>query len=436
MSTFLVANAFVWYLCGFGFLQAAINTKFSGNSQLLMVTANFVSLVLSAFASSSLLSKFKRRLTFLKYWFIAGALLSIVFAFINLADLTNILATAIIIGVYFGLGMPVCMGYYAKTSEPQNRAKLSGIIILFIGVGYPAISLIGSNVPIFFGGTLAVWRILSLILMLYVKPVEQQAESEERVTYRSVITNKSFILYALPWLMFSLVNDLTMQLNTNYFSSGAFPQVLGQNFLLIENVLAGASAIICGLLADRMGRKRFALIGFVLLGVGYASLGLFSDNYFAAWFYVCVDGIAWGAFSMLFLITLWGDIAQEKSGEKYYVLGVLPYLFSNLSRVLAGTYISANMVEATVFSFASFFLFIAILPIALAPETLSDRIIKKLDLNSYVNKALEKAKKENTKNHGGRSKSTELQKQITSNDEADVTSKEYEEAKKLAEKYY
>jgi MFS family permease len=432
----LVANAFVWYLCGFGYLQDAINAKFSGNSLLLMATANFVSLVLSAFASSLLMSKFKHRSTFLKYWVIAGILLSIVFAFINLAEFTNILATAIIISVYFGIGMPVCMGYYAKTTEPQNRAKLGGIIILFIGVGFPAISIIGSNAPILLAGTLAVWRILSLIFMLSVKPAEQQVELKERVTYRSVITNKSFILYALPWLMFSLINDLTMQLNTNYFSSSAFPQAFGNNFLLIENVLAGASAIICGLLADRKGRKRLALIGFVLLGVGYASLGIFSDNYLAAWFYVCVDGIAWGAFTMLFLVTLWGDIAQERSGEKYYVLGVLPYLFSNLAHVLAGTYISTNMVEGTVFSFASFFLFIAILPIAFAPETLPDKIIKKLDLNNYVNKALEKAKKENTKNHGSKAKSDVSQEQITSNDEADDTSKEYEEAKKLAEKYY
>ncbi|MCL4430183.1 MAG: MFS transporter [Chloroflexi bacterium] len=417
-------------------MQDAIIAKFSGNSLLLMATANFVSLVLSAFASSLFASRFKRRLTFLKYWVIAGALLSIVFAFINLAEFTNILATAIIIGVYFGLGMPICMGYYAKTTEPQNRAKLSGIIILFIGIGYPVISIIGSNAPIFLAGTLAVWRILSLIFVLSIKPAEQQVESKEQVTYRSVISNKSFLLYATPWLMFSLINDLTMQLNTNYFSSSAFPQTFGQNFMLIENVLAGASAIICGILADRKGRKRLALIGFVLLGVGYASLGIFSANYLAAWFYVCVDGIAWGAFSMLFLVTIWGDIAQEKSGEKYYVLGVLPYLFSNLARVLTGTYISTNMEESTVFSFASFFLFIAILPIAFAPETLSDKIIKKLDLNSYVNKALEKAQKENTKNHRSKSESDVSQKHETSDDEADDTSAEYEEAKKLAEKYY
>jgi hypothetical protein len=43
--------------------------------------------------------------------------------------------------------------------------------------------------------------------------------------------------------------------------------------LLVENVLAGASAIVWGVLADRKGRKRLALMTFVLLGVGYALLG-------------------------------------------------------------------------------------------------------------------------------------------------------------------
>jgi MFS family permease len=300
---------------------------------------------------------------------------------------------ASITGMYFGIGMPTCMAYYAKTTEPQNRAKSSGIIILLIGIGFPLISIIGNGETILLAATLAAWRILSLIFTIPIKPIEKQLEPKEKVTFRSVISNKTFLLYVAPWFMFSLINDLTMQLNTNYFSSSTFPPIFGQNFMLIENVLAGASAIICGILADKKGRRRLALTAFVLLGVGYASLGLFMGNYFTAWFYICVDGIAWGAFSMLFLVTIWGDIAQERNSEKYYFLGVLPYLFSNLARVLMGTYISASLEESTIFSFAAFFLFLAILPLAYAPETLSDKIIKNLDLNSYVNKALEKVKK-------------------------------------------
>ncbi len=393
----MVANAFVWYLSGFSYLQDATKLHFGGNSLLLILVITFASLVLSALIISSLTNKFKSRRIFLRYWVLAGALLSFLFAVVNFANFASLLFLAIIIGVYFGTGMPICMGYFAKTTASQNRAKLGGIVFLLFGLGYGLSSIIGSHETFLLAAYLGVWQIVGLISILSIKFVEEHLEQKERVSYRSIISNKTFLLYVTPWLMFSLINELTTELNTNYFKSGAFPKSLGQNFLLIEIVLAGASAIICGFLADKKGRKRVALVGFVLLGVGYASLGLFSGNYFAAWFYVCVDGLAWGVFSMLFLVTIWGDLAQEKSSEKYYFLGVLPYLFSRLAGGLTGAYISAHVQELTVFSFAAFFLFIAVLPLGYAPETLPDRILKNLDLNSYVNKALEKVKKSNVK---------------------------------------
>ena len=263
-----------------------------------------------------------------------------------------------------------------------------------MGLGYSLISIIGSNETILLAGSLGVLQILGLISIFSTKSVEGHSEQNKQVSYRSIISNKTFLLYVAPWLMFSLINELTLELNTNYFSGGTFPiSVWTKHFQLIETILSGASAIICGFLADKKGRKRLALVGFVLLGVGYASLGLLNGNYFAAWFYVCVDGVAWGAFAMLFLVTIWGDISQEKSGEKYYFLGVLPYLFSILAGGISRSVHLDNVKEPTVFSFAAFFLFVAVLPLLYAPETLPDKILKNLDLNSYVNKALEKVKK-------------------------------------------
>jgi MFS family permease len=434
VSTFLVANAFVWYLCGLSFLQES-SVRFGNNSLLIIVTVNFASLAIAALAASTLANKAKNRLTFLKDWIIAGVLLSSVFAVINVANFGNMMVLSALIGVYFGLGMPTCMGYYARTTTPKNRAKHSGIIILLIGICLPLVSIIGSDGILFLAATLAVWRILSLAFTSTIKPTEEQIEPKEKVTYRSVVSNKTFLLYAASWLMFSLVNDLTLELNTTYFSSSIYPAVFGQTFMLVENVLAGASAIVCGILADRKGRKRIAMVGFVLLGFGYASLGLFTSNYFVAWFYVCVDGIAWGALSMLFLTTIWGDIAQEKSSEKYYILGVLPYLFSSMTRVFFGSYISGNMEQSMVFSFASFFLFVAILPLARAPETLSDKLIKNLELNDYVKKALEKAKKDTSETQSKR-KTNLPQQHEKGREEPNLDEAEYEEARKLAEKYY
>ena len=328
---------------------------------------------------------------------LVGVLISALFMVVNLADFASLTVLAGILGVYFGVGMPICLGYFAASTEPQNRAKFSGVIILLIGLGFTILSSVGISDTFLTASGLALWLFLGLICLIALKPADKKAQQNDRVSYRSIVSNKTFLLYLVPWFLFSLINDLTMQINTSYFSSSSFPSFFANNYLIVENILAGASAIIIGFLADKKGRKRFALIGFALLGMGYASLGLFNGDHFVAWFYVCADGIAWGAFSMLFLVTLWGDIAQGKSGEKYYFIGILPYLLSTFTRVSLGAYISQNISENTVFSFASFFLFVSILPLVYAPETLPDKIILKLDLNNYVNKALEKVKKESTK---------------------------------------
>lgn len=165
---------------------------------------------------------------------------------------------------------------------------------------------------------------------------------------------------------------------------------------MFTNVIAGICAVVFGFLADKKGRKRLALVGFALLGNGYAALGLFNGNYAVAWFYTCVDGIAWGAFTVLFLTTLWGDISQGNNGEKYYLLGVLPYLFSSFAGNSLSAYLANNNIvsETTVFSFAAFFLFAATLPLFYAPETLSEKVLKDIDLMSYVDKAKKKAEAE------------------------------------------
>ncbi len=136
VSTFLVANVFVWYLTTYTFLKDAARPE----DLLSVVAVNFFALVLSAVISTSF-GRFKQRLVFLKYWVLAGVLLSLLFAFINLAGFTILLILASVLGVYFGLGMPVCIGYYTANTEPQNRAKFSGIIILLMALGFFILSI-------------------------------------------------------------------------------------------------------------------------------------------------------------------------------------------------------------------------------------------------------------------------------------------------------
>ena len=60
-------------------------------------------------------------------------------------------------------------------------------------------------------GILAIWLTLGLACLIYFKPDEKKAELKNQVSYRSVFSNKTFLLYLIPWLMFSLINDLASE---------------------------------------------------------------------------------------------------------------------------------------------------------------------------------------------------------------------------------
>ncbi|MEM3694996.1 MAG: MFS transporter [Candidatus Bathyarchaeia archaeon] len=154
-----------------------------------------------------------------------------------------------------------------------------------------------------------------------------------------------------------------------------------------ELALSGLFAVVSGFFCDRLGRKIVAMVGFVMLGLGYAMLSVFPDNAISWYFYTVADGVAWGIFYSVFFAAVWGDLAHGSPSEKYYAIGGLPYLLSNFLRLVAGRYIAETVAIHTVFSLASFFLFLAVLPLMFAPETLPEKHIKERELKIYIEKA-------------------------------------------------
>ena len=427
VAIILVANAFVWYTCAFSFLADTVtNMKLSIVESAVIFGFNFLGIIGSAFLGSFFISKHKRRMNFLLYWMFVGIIFSLLPLLIDNTSFTGLAVLATSLGSYFGLGMPACMGYFSSSTETGNRARLSGFIILSIGIGFFLLKSIGGADAMLFSLSLGAWRVLGLISLVSLKPKEKPIDQKNGLTYRYVISEKPFLLYFIPWLMFSLVNDLTFPVNQSFF-----PETFISFSTMLENILAGIIAVIGGFFADSVGRKRLTLAGFALLGLGYAVLGLFPMNSLGWWFYTTVDGVAWGIFSMIFLITLWGDLAQGQNSEKYYVLGSLPYLLSNFTRVSLGSFVAATVLEnAAIFSFAAFFLFLAVLPLVYAPETLPEKTIKELELKKYVEKAQKEAEK---------AQKEEADKAPLENADENVeieASQDLEEILKETEKYY
>ena len=229
--------------------------------------------------------------------------------------------------------------------------------------------------------------------------------------------------------MFSFVNYLAVPMIPNY--AGESPH-LG----LIQTVSMGSAAVLGGFLVDSLGRKRMAIAGFAMLGLGSAVIGFLGYIPLGLYFNSVIDGVAWGLLLGLFVLTLWGDLSHGSSSDKYYALGVMPFFASKLLELTVRPYILPSLTSTTAFfSFTAFFLFLAVLPLVYAPETLPEKIMKDRGLRSYVDKAIKKVQSE--KERGQKTSREELQKEdLEIQVKPGESEEENEEAEQLAEKYY
>ncbi|MCW4046677.1 MAG: hypothetical protein NWE99_03825 [Candidatus Bathyarchaeota archaeon] len=385
----LIANAIAWYFYIFNFLMNIIQNAGFSNSEVMMIWGiNFLGIAIFAVLSASFIYRFRHRVTFLFYWMLLGVLISLMPMAFDISKLYIITLFCLLIGAYFGLGVPICFGYFASATNEGNRSRLSGIAFLSVFLGFFLLTRIEISNVLLNSIILAAWKATGLIILIFLKPEEKPISQSDKISYSFIFKNRSFFLYFIPWLMFSVVNSLAVPIISDFFTENFMDYNVASS---IEMVLAAIMAVVFGFIGDNMGRKRLTLIGFVLLGLGYASLGLFPSAPLGYWFYIIADGVAWGAFYTIFLITLWGDLAEGKSSENYYAFGSLPYLLSNFLRISAGAVVGNAVPESAVFSFASLFLFVAVLPLIYAPETLPERIMKERELKTYIEKA-QKAK--------------------------------------------
>ena len=423
----LVANALIWYFYAFEVLMNTVTYAGFASSEVIAVFGiNLLGIASAALLSPTLMYRVRRRTRFIFYWMLAGAILSLMPVGINITTFPTLMLFSALVGVYFGLGMPTCLGYFAASTEAVNRSRLGGLTFLFVFLGFFLFVSMGIEDVVLNAMILSLFKIIGLLLLFLLKPGEKQIGQSDRVSYSFIFKNRSFLLYFIPWLMFSVVNYTAVPIVDSI--GKVFSDEIANLSPVIENVTAGIFAVVFGFFADFVGRKRLILAGFSLLGVGYACLGLFLGNIYAWWFYTIADGIAWGAFYTIFIMTLWGDLSQEKSSEKYYAIGSLPFLFSNFMRLSISTYVAA-ISESAVFSFASFFLFLAVLPLIYAPETLPEKKMKERELKKYI----EKAKKVKEK---AQKKETEKTQRENGDAEVESESEYFKEKLKEAEKYY
>jgi MFS family permease len=383
VSIILVANAFVWYYTVLSFLE-------STKPSILVWVVHFSALILSGLVGASFEKQLERS-KLLILWMIIGVVSSTVLFALRSTSAILVSLVSLFLGLSLGFGMPVCMSYFSDSVAVESRGRVSGVTILASGVWMAAFGLAPQDDIFLVGIILGIWRFSSLLVFLWAKDYRRIERKGSASSYKDVFGQHSFVLYFVPWVMFSLVNYLA---NPKMPSSINYPG-LG----LVQTVFMGVAAVVGGIFVDSVGRKPIAIAGFALLGVGTAVLGLSGNSLLdipalVLYFNPMIDGIAEGFLLLLFVLTLWGDLSHNFSSDKYYALGVMPFFVSKLLELTVGPYIFAGITSTTMlFSFTAFFLFLAVLPLFYAPETLPEKVIKERELTLYVEKAQEVAQK-------------------------------------------
>lgn len=377
----IIANTLIWYLHAFNFLNEIIqNSNLTYIETVKCWLPNFIGAAVSALIGASLIIKVRRRVLFLYFWMFLGVISSIIS--LAILSISNIPLVSLLFGISFGSGMPVCLGYYVNCIDIEQRALVSGIILFITGVGAALLAIVQglsivANILI-----LACWRAAGLIIFFLLQPAEKLNNSGKDISYFEILTQRSFLSYFLPWIMFSLINYLSLPVEFN---------ILGEDsvrFLsVIESVVISCSAIIGGFLSDNIGRKRIVIAGFVTLGIGYAVLGIYPKILLSWYLFTVIDGVAWGIFYTIFILTLWGDISSGVSSDKYYAIGGIPFFLSNFIRFILTPYIVEAIPDYALFSFMAFFMFLAVVPLMFAPETLPEKKLKERELKQYIERA-------------------------------------------------
>lgn len=341
-----------------------------------------ISIVGSAIAGSLFSEKIERS-SLLYLWMILGMASSFLLVFIYEITIGHLSMIFLLLGISFGLGISSCLAYLADYTNIENRGHVSAIIFFTVNLAALPIAILFMSFSLTINSMiLAIWRGLGLLIFVLLKPPKKSSiERKKTISLLSAFHDRSLVLYFIPWLMFSLIDIIEKAVLESFF--GPEFQLL---ILTIAPIIASFSIFAGGLLSDRIGRKRVVMYGFISLGIGYAIIGVAPGMIIARYFYLVIDSVAAGILWVTFLLILWGDLSHAGAREKYYAIGISPFFLRQIVPLFIVPLIGSVQANAA-FSVASFFLFLTVLPLMYAPETLPEKKIRIRQLRGYVEKA-------------------------------------------------
>ena len=386
-SIILVLNSFVWTIFSLPLVSAIINGRSESGAPDIERTILLLTLYSAVGISAIIGSKFfpRARTRLLEIWHFVGTTSTGLLIFISGNNMIIDSLLIFFFGTSVGIGMPSCLSQFANSTKIERRGITSGFVWSLVGFCVLFLAfLTASFEPWQTILALVVWRFFGGIGFASTNKKNCEPPNQQAPSYLELIRQKEILLYLLPWALFCLLNFAEAPILKKYFGLDfAFTQVLVWS-------IAGFVAALGGYIADIIGRKSIVIAGFGMLGVEYAIVGLLTPSQPALYLYSILDGISWGLLSSVFLITIWGDLGENCEKEKYYVLGGLTFFISGLFSDLLSPHVD-SISTGLAFSFASFFLFLAVIPLVYARETLPKKEIRKREIKDYL-KTAEKIK--------------------------------------------
>jgi MFS family permease len=377
----LLVDAFAWLYMAPIMIDNILNGINLTNAQSFTVWSTYYIAIIVSSVVGSIVSNRISRLNFIYFWTILGVGTSLLPALLNGVEVMHVLTISILLGASFGLGIPSCLAYFAEYTLVENRGRIGGITLLtanmiapLFAIAFSMFSLIANSI------IFAAWRAFGLII-LFLKPQENTAsEGKKGYSFSEILHDKPFILYFIAWLMFCLVDRFEGPIMRNFLGDFFhFMQIMGP-------IIGSLSAFIAGILSDWIGRKRMVLYGFATLGIAYAIIGIAPAARISWYFFFVINSITAGILFVAFILILWGDLSKSGAREKYYAIGEIPLFLTSIIELSLAPYVML-IPETSAFSVAAFFLFLAVMPLLYAPETLPEKKIELRQLRKYAEAA-------------------------------------------------
>ena len=374
---FLILNSVVWFYLIVVVTGYAVPAPIPSASSLRWL---FYLATLGSMLVGPIIAEKFDRMRFIRFWIILGIISSLFPLFLPTFGEFEVAMLLIFWGFAFGIGLPSCLALIPLLTSVEKRGQTGGAIflatylVLFLLIVVAPLDIFSISLM------LAVWRGLGLgVFLLHVKIDE--AVKLGSVSYLSILRRRKFLLYFLPWLVFCLVNYFGVQILEQSFGKSMVTLIFTAEFSV-----GALCCLISGWLMDLKGRKLVIITGLVMLGLGHALLSFFPPNSFVQAFFIIVDNIAFGIFTVAFVFVVWGDMSIGERGEKFYALGSICFHTTVILSLALSPWL--KMIDiSSAFSLTSFLIFLAIIPIFLAPELLPEKVIKEREIKKYVEEA-------------------------------------------------